>query len=93
MIHQDERSVNIELQILRLELRKQRIINMKDSYTRDEAMKLLDLKSTSAFLRLERRYPEAFVVVNRAAQGKAQYDKAMFDRFVRWRKQFKQERS
>ena len=65
---------------------------MKDTYTRDEAMKLLELKSTNAFLRLERRYPEAFVVVNRAAHGKAQYDKSLFDRFIRWRKQFKQER-
>ncbi len=65
---------------------------MKDSYTRDEAMKLLKLKSTSAFLQLERKYPEAFVVVDRSAHGKAEYDKAMFDRFIRWRRQFKRER-
>lgn len=66
---------------------------MKNTYTRKEAMELLDLKGTNAFLRLERKYPEAFVIVKRAARGEVQYDKAMFDRFVKWRKQFKQEKA
>lgn len=65
---------------------------MRNTYTRKEAMELLALTSTNAFLWLERRYPEAFVVVKGVTYGSVEYDKAMFDRFVRWRKRFKREK-
>ena len=66
---------------------------MNDTYTRKEAMELLGLKSLSALLRLERRYPEAFFVVKRGAYVHPRYDKTLLDRFVAWRERFKEEKA
>ena len=65
---------------------------MKDTCTGKEAMELLGLKSLNALLRLERRYPEAFVIVKRAGYGHPRYDKTLLDRFVARRERFKEEK-
>ena len=66
---------------------------MNEYYTRKQAMERLGLRSTNAFLHLERRYPEAFVNVNPTQPGKNPwYDKATLDRFYHMREYFKQEK-
>ncbi len=65
---------------------------MNKYYTFEEAMELLGLKSTNAFLQLERKYPEAFVNVN-PYTGKAKkpwYDRAALDKFIEIREALKQ---
>ena len=62
---------------------------MKETYTRREAMKRLGLKYMFEFLRLEKRYPEAFVVVIRDPRKAIEYDKTILDQFANWREHFK----
>ena len=63
----------------------------KETYTVKEAMDRLGLKSKSSFLRLERKHPQAFVVVKQTKglkqkKGKLiHYDKATLDRFAETR--------
>lgn len=63
---------------------------MNETYSRKEAMERLGLRSTNSFLFLERKYPEAFIIVNevRAGDKQARYDKAALDNFVRNREYF-----
>ena len=65
---------------------------MDDSYSRTQAMERLGLRSTNSFLFLERKYPDAFVIVNQVAAGDrhARYDKATLDNFAKKREYFKQ---
>lgn len=65
---------------------------MDDNYSRKQAMERLGLSSTNSFLFLQRKYPEAFVIVNQVAAGdkKARYDKATLDNFAKKREYFKQ---
>lgn len=65
---------------------------MDDNYSRKQAMERLGLRSINSFLFLERKYPEAFVIVNQVAAGdkKARYDKATLDNFAKKRAYFKQ---
>jgi hypothetical protein len=65
---------------------------MKEIYSRKEAMKRLGLRSVNAFLQLESKYPEAFVIVKRSRYGPRRYDKAMLDRFAEWRERFQSEK-
>lgn len=65
---------------------------MKGTYTRREAMERLGLENPYAFIRLEKKYPEAFVIVTRAANKHALYDKAILDRFANWRERFQEEK-
>jgi hypothetical protein len=68
---------------------------MSDTYyTRDEAMKLLGLRSTNSFHHLRRKYPEAFVNVNITKDGQKhpRYDKYVLDKFVAARNYFLQEK-
>jgi hypothetical protein len=62
---------------------------MKETYTRQEAMKRLGLKTSSAFLRVEKRYHEAFIVVQGVAKGQVRYDRVLLDQFAGWRERFK----
>jgi hypothetical protein len=65
---------------------------MDDNYNRKQAMERLGLSSTNSFLFMERKYPEAFVMVNQVAAGDkhARYDKATLDNFAKKREYFKQ---
>ena len=69
---------------------------MGNTYTRQQAMERLGLLSANTFFQLERKYPEAFVVMKRGA-GKdirsrrdVEYDKATLDRFAEMREQLRQ---
>jgi hypothetical protein len=63
---------------------------MKETYTLKQAMDRLGLKTHISLLRLERKYPAAFVVLK---QGKTiEYDKTTIDRFADLRDHYKKER-
>ncbi|HET8671151.1 MAG TPA: hypothetical protein VFM05_11145, partial [Candidatus Saccharimonadales bacterium] len=69
---------------------------MNDTYTLKEAMERLGLQSANVFFRLEREYPEAFVVMkgtgkNANSRLGVAYDKATLDRFAERGEYFKQE--
>jgi hypothetical protein len=68
---------------------------MKEYYTREQAMELLGMKSTNAFLQLARKYPDAFVNVNHTRPGMKNpwYEKATLDQFAEMREYFKQEKT
>ena len=71
---------------------------MKETYTVQEAMERLGLKSRGTFYRWERKHPQAFVVLKQTKgvkQKKGQqfhYDKAALDRFAKTREQSNQEK-
>ena len=58
---------------------------MDEVYTRKEAMELLRMLSTNAFIQLARKHPEAFIVVDLSTKKDKtpRYDKAALDRFAR----------
>jgi hypothetical protein len=58
-----------------------------EAYTFREAMNCLGLKSKSALYRLEKRYPDAFVIMKTGTD--TGYDKATLDRFAVIREYFK----
>ena len=62
---------------------------MKETYTRQEAVKRLGLQNMFELIRLEKSYPEAFVAVKRDRHKAVQYDKTVLDRFANWREHFK----
>jgi hypothetical protein len=55
-------------------------------------MERLGLKNAYTFVRWEKMYPEAFVIVTRDANKHALDDKAILDRFANWRERFKEEK-
>jgi hypothetical protein len=69
-----------------------------NTYTRQQAMDRLGFKSANAFFQLERKYPEAFVVMKRGpgtdvhSRRNVEYDKATLDGFAERRKNFRQEK-
>ena len=69
-----------------------------ETYTLKQAMERLGLQSANAFFQLERRYPEAFVVIKRGSSKDAksrtgvEYDKAALERFAERREYFKQQK-
>ena len=65
---------------------------MSETYTRKQAMERLGIWSTNSFLFLQRKYPEAFVIVNQgtAAEKNPLYDKVTLDNFAERRKYFQQ---
>jgi hypothetical protein len=69
---------------------------MNQTYTLNEAMDRLGLKSANALFKLERSYPDAFIVMKRAhgkdlhSRRNIQYNKATLDRFAEMREYFKQ---
>jgi hypothetical protein len=64
---------------------------VKATYTHKQAIERLGLKNAYTFVRLERKYPEAVVIVIRDADKHALYNKAILDRFVNWQERFKKE--
>ena len=70
---------------------------IKEIYSVKEAMDRLGLKGLKAFLRLERKYPHAFIVVKqtKGVEGRQgmqiHYDKATLDRFAEAREKSRQE--
>lgn len=70
-----------------------------ETYTLKQAMERLGLQSANAFFQLERKYPEAFVVIKRGSSKDAksrtgvEYDRATLERFAEKREYFKQEKS
>ena len=66
---------------------------MNETYTLKEAMERLGVKGRNAFLRMERRYPEAFAIVKRGPDRNVCYDKTTLDKFAERRAYFKQERT
>lgn len=65
---------------------------MNDTYTRQQAMDRLGFKSANAFFQLERKHPDAFVVMKRGPGRDLQYHKATLDRFAERRESFEQEK-
>ena len=65
---------------------------MSETYTRKKAMERLGIFSINSFLFLQRKYPDAFVIVNQgtAADKNPRYDKATLDNFAERREYFKQ---
>ena len=67
---------------------------MNEFYTLKQAMELLGFQSTNAFLQFVRKYPDAFVNVNQTKHRTMNtwYDKAILDKFIQMREQFKHEK-
>ena len=69
---------------------------MNETYTRQQAMDRLGFRSVNAFLQLERKYPNAFVVVKhdytKKSDKQTYYDKDTLDRFAKVLEQFKLEK-
>ena len=65
---------------------------MSETYTRKQAMERLGVFSTNSFLFLQRKYPDAFVIVNQgpAADKKPLYDRVTIDNFAKRREYFEQ---
>ena len=62
---------------------------MDQTYTREQAMERLGIRSMSAFRRLERKNPQVFINVNLGVHRDRQplYDKTALDKFVHTRDQ------
>lgn len=65
---------------------------MNDTYTLRQAMDRLGFMSANAFFQLERKYPEAFVIMKRGPGRDVRYHKATLDRFAQRRAYFRQEK-
>jgi hypothetical protein len=69
-----------------------------ETYTLKQAMDRLGIRSANAFFQLERKYPEAFVVIKRGSGKDAksrtglEYDKTTLEKFAARREYFKQEK-
>jgi len=55
-------------------------------------MDRLEIKSKGAFFRLEKKYPEAFVVLKRDKYQPIQYDKGAIDQFAKLRTYYRLEK-
>lgn len=66
-----------------------------ETYNLKQAMERLGLQSANAFFQLERKHPEAFVVIKRGSskdprsRSGVEYDKATLEKFAEKREQFK----
>ena len=59
-------------------------MTMNQTYTREQAMQRLGIKSMSDFRRFERKYPQVFMNVNMGVHSDTQrlYDKTAIDNFA-----------
>lgn len=64
-------------------------MTMNATYTRNQAMERLGLKSMNAFKHLAKRYPEVFVLVKHVSSKFPRYDKDALDGFARMRDSLK----
>jgi len=62
---------------------------MHVTYTRNQAMERLGIKSRSAFKHLAKKYPEVFVLVKQVPSKLPRYDKEALDRFAKIRDSLK----
>lgn len=62
-------------------------MTMDQTYTREQAMERLSIKSIPAFRQLQRKYPDMFINVNLGVHRDTQplYDKTALDRFANTR--------
>ncbi len=65
---------------------------MKDTYTREQAMDRLGFRSANAFLQLERKHPDAFVIMKRGPGRDIRYHKTTLDRFAERREHSQEEK-
>ena len=63
---------------------------MNETYTLQQAMDLLGIRSANAIFLLERKYPHAFVVMKRGPRRDMRYHKATLDRFAERREYARQ---
>ena len=57
-------------------------MTMNETYTRNQVMERLGIKSTNAFKHLVRKYPDSFVLIQGVSRF-PRYDKAAVDRFAK----------
>jgi hypothetical protein len=65
---------------------------MNETYTLQQAMDRLGIRTASTIFHLERKYPHAFVVMKRGPHRDIRYHKATLDRFAERREYSKQEK-
>ena len=63
-------------------------MTMNATYTRDQAMERLGIKSRNAFKHLAKKYPQSFVLVQGSSKF-PRYDKDMLDSFAKKRDSLK----
>jgi hypothetical protein len=65
------------------------------TYTRNEVMQQLGITSKTDFYHLRRTHPTTFVAVekNTGRPNPTLYDKTALDKFIEWRKTYKNEAS
>lgn len=64
-------------------------MTIDQTYTRDQAMERLGIKSTNAFKHFVKKYSDAFVIVNHVSYKFPRYNKAAIDRFAQIRDSLK----
>ena len=62
---------------------------MNATYTRNQAMERLGIKSRNAFKHLAKKYPEVFGLVKQVSSKFPRYDKDVLDRFANTRDSLK----
>jgi hypothetical protein len=62
---------------------------MNETYTRDQVMERLGIKSRNAFKHLAKKYSEYFVLVQQGSTRFPRYNKAAVDRFAEIRASLK----
>lgn len=65
---------------------------MNETYTLQQVMDRLGIRSANTIFHLERKYPHAFVVMKRGPRRDMRYHKATLDRFAERREYSKQMR-
>ena len=60
-----------------------------ETYTRDQVMQRLGIKSRNAFKHLAKKYPESFILVKQGSFKFPRYDKAAIDNFAKIRESLK----
>ena len=55
---------------------------MNQTYTRKQAMQLLGIKSTNAFVHLTKKYSQMIIIIKAETSKHPRYDKAALDRFA-----------
>ena len=65
---------------------------MNEYYTIKGAMEQLGIKTINGLRHIEKKYPDAFVLVNDPQDKYPRYDKTTLDKFVAMRHYFSQEK-
>jgi hypothetical protein len=62
---------------------------MNETYTRDQAMERLGIKSWNAFKHLAKKFPESFVLLKQGSSKFPRYDKDALDKLANKRESLK----